>query len=688
MNIIKYKKDFLLELKHYQIVMFDTNGLLIDSCDSIFPLQYLRNKNVYEIFFFLDGMQDIFNDLQTPLLLPLMRPNIIDFEDKIFNFTFKKEDFNAIENANKKENKKPLNKSQNVVWIIEDITETSSRQQEIQQESRVAQISKEFLEIKNFNISLENQLLELQNTELERAKAFKNHFFSQVSHELRTPIQGVVGLSEILLKNTPIPTQVEYLKALVSSAKHLEIILNDILDYSKLEAGKMTLEEVNFNLSDTLQNIKLSLLNTLQTKNINFEVHISPQIPAYLLGDSTRITQILYNLISNAIKFTQKGSIKVSIELLYYEKPTQKNHILIGISDTGIGIDEKKLATLFMPYTQAENETFRLFGGTGLGLSIVKELIQLQNGSIEVESVLGKGTTFWLTLPLKNATFLSEEVKAINHLAGKTVLVADDSPVSVLYLKKILTDAGCNVDTVSTGQQIIDIIVQNFSENLLENISGNFSKKNYDILITDLQMPEKTGLQAIEYIRNIAKINKNTLPIVVLSGSYMIDNVIDNANNTLESMEDWQEKYINAFLQKPLSNTKLIETLTNILHKATENVPLKWINLQNLQNITAGDDVFLAEMLASCLENAQIELSQMSVLSENKNWSDLKKITHKIRPTAVMLGNQQFLELILRIETIIKQKNNYEKIPMIMDNIHEIFENIATEIKKIQQNLI
>ncbi len=649
--------------------MFDTNGFLIDSCDSIFPLQYLKNQNIYETFFFLDGMQDIFNDLQAPLILPLMRPNIVDFEDRIFNFTFKKEDVNYIDDANNTGNNKTLNKSLNIIWIIEDITETSSRQQEIQQESRVAQISKEFLEIKNFNISLENKLLELKNTELERAKAFKNHFFSQVSHELRTPIQGVVGLSEILLKNTPIPTQVEYLKALVSSAKHLEIILNDILDYSKLEAGKMTLENVNFNLSETLQNIKLSLLNVLQTKKLNFEVHISPQIPAYVSGDSTRITQILYNLISNAIKFTEKGSIKVSIELLYYEKATQKNHILIGIADTGIGISENKLPTLFTPYTQAENETFRLFGGTGLGLSIVKELIELQNGSIEVESVLEKGTTFWLTLPLKNATFLSEEVKTINPLAGKTVLVADDSPVSVLYLKKILLDAGCNVDTVSTGQQIIDAIAQNTTKNT--------EKIKYDILITDLQMPEKTGLQAIEYIRNTAQINKNTLPIVVLSGSYVIDNEV------LENKEDWQEKYINAFLQKPVSNTKLIETLTNILHKDIENMPLKWVNLQNLQNITAGDDVFLAEMLFSCLENAQIELSQMSLLSENKNWSDLKKLTHKIRPTAIMFGNQQFIELILRIETIIKQKSNYEKVPMIMDNLHEIFENIATEIKKI-----
>ena len=667
MNIIKYKKDFLLELTHYQIVMFDINGNLIDSCDSIFPLQHLKNKNIYDIFFFLDGMQDIFSDLKTPLLLPLMRPNIKNFEDKIFNFTFKKAAFNPIDNQNIAENDSPLS----IVWIIEDITETSSRQQEIQQESRVAQIGKEFLEIKNFNISLENKLLELQNTELERAKAFKNHFFSQVSHELRTPIQGVVGLSEILLKNTPIPTQVEYLKALVSSAKHLETILNDILDYSKLEAGKMTLEEINFNLSDTLQNIKLSLLNTLQNKNLNFEVHISPQIPAYLLGDSTRITQILYNLISNAIKFTQKGGIKVSIELLYYEKPTEKNHILIGISDTGIGINEEKLSTLFTPYTQAENETFRLFGGTGLGLSIVKELIQLQNGSIEVESVQGKGTTFWLTLPLKNATFLSEEIKATNHLAGKRVLVADDSPVNVLYLKKILTDAGCSVDTVSTGQQIIDVITQNSAE------------KSYDILITDLQMPEKTGVEAIEYLRNNAKISKNILPIVVLSGSYMVD----NEDNTFENIKNWQEKYINAFAQKPITEAKLIKILTDIVHKDTEKVPLKWLNLQNLQNITAGDDVFLAEMLASCLENAQIELTQMSVFSENKNWVDLKKITHKIRPTAVMLGNQQFIELILKIETIIKQKNYYEKIPMILEHLHEIFEKIAGEIKTIIRDM-
>ena len=674
MNIIKYKKDFLLELTHYQIVMFEKNGLLMDSCDSVFPLTHLKNQNVYEIFFFLDGMQGIFNDLQKPLLLPLMRPNIVGCEDKIFNFTFKQEEFNPIENRN--------NRPLGIVWIIEDITETSLRQQEIQQESRVAQIGKEFLEIKNFNISLENQLLELQNTELERAKAFKNHFFSQVSHELRTPIQGVVGLSEILLKNTPIPTQVEYLKALMSSAKHLEIILNDILDYSKLEAGKMTLEEVDFNLSDTLQNIKLSLLNTIQAKNLNFEVHISPQIPAYVMGDSTRITQILYNLISNSLKFTQIGSIKVSIELLYYEKATQRNHILIGISDTGIGIKEGKLQTLFTPYTQTENETFRLFGGTGLGLSIVKELIELQNGTIEVESVLGKGTTFWLTLPLKNATFLSEEKKFINHLAGKTVLVADDSPVNLLYLKKILTDVGCNVDTVNTGQQIIDVITESFLENSsedFEDLSENLSKKKYDILITDLQMPEKTGLQAIEYIRNNAKISKNTLPIVVLSGSY----TISDENDSIENLEIWQEKYINAFLQKPVTNTKLIETLTAILHKDTGKTPLKWLNLQNLQNITAGDDIFLAEMLASCLENAQIELSQMSVFNKNKNWSELKKLTHKIRPTAVMLGNQQFIEMILRIETIIKQKNNYEKIPVILENLNEIFENIATEIKVI-----
>ncbi len=664
MNIIRYKRDFLLELTHYQIVMFDKNGSLIDSCDSVFPLQHLKNQNIYEIFFFLDGMQDILNNLQKPLLLPLMRPNIKDFEDKIFNFTFKKEVFDPIANRNSTP-ETPLN----VVWIIEDITETSLRQQEIQQESRVAQIDKEFLEIRNFNISLENKLLELQNTELERAKAFKNHFFSQVSHELRTPIQGVVGLSEILLKNNPIPTQVEYLKALMSSAKHLEVILNDILDYSKLEAGKMTLEEVNFNLSETLQNIKLSLLNTIQSKNLNFEVQISPQIPAYVQGDSTRITQILYNLISNAIKFTQKGSVRVSIELLYYEKATQKNHILIGISDTGIGINEAKLATLFTPYMQAENETFRLFGGTGLGLSIVKELITLQNGSIEVESVQEKGTTFWITLPLKNATFLSEEIKNINHLAGKRVLVADDSPVNVLYLKKILTDAGCKVDTVGTGQQIIDIF-----DNNQDKI---FFGKSYDILVTDLQMPEKTGVQAIEYIRNIAQISKEILPIIVLSGSY----IIDNEDNKIINIEDWQEKNINAFLQKPVTSEKLTKILSDIFHITTEKVPLKWINLQNLQNITAGDEVFLKEMLASCLENAQIELAQMGVFSQNKDWVELKKVTHKIHPTAIMLGNQQFVNLILNIETIIKEKNNYEKIPLIMENLLEIFENIAKEIQ-------
>lgn len=664
MNIIRYKRDFLLELTHYQIVMFDKNGSLIDSCDSVFPLQHLKNQNIYEIFFFLDGMQDILNNLQKPLLLPLMRPNIKDFEDKIFNFTFKKEVFDPIANRNSTP-ETPLN----VVWIIEDITETSLRQQEIQQESRVAQIDKEFLEIRNFNISLENKLLELQNTELERAKAFKNHFFSQVSHELRTPIQGVVGLSEILLKNNPIPTQVEYLKALMSSAKHLEVILNDILDYSKLEAGKMTLEEVNFNLSETLQNIKLSLLNTIQSKNLNFEVQISPQIPAYVQGDSTRITQILYNLISNAIKFTQKGSVRVSIELLYYEKATQKNHILIGISDTGIGINEAKLATLFTPYMQAENETFRLFGGTGLGLSIVKELITLQNGSIEVESVQEKGTTFWITLPLKNATFLSEEIKNINHLAGKRVLVADDSPVNVLYLKKILTDAGCKVDTVGTGQQIIDIF-----DNNQDKI---FFGKSYDILVTDLQMPEKTGVQAIEYIRNIAQISKEILPIIVLSGSY----IIDNEDNKIINIEDWQEKNINAFLQKPVTSEKLTKILSDIFHITTEKVPLKWINLQNLQNITAGDEVFLKEMLASCLENAQIELAQMGVFSQNKDWVELKKVTHKIHPTAIMLGNQQFVNLILNIETIIKEKNNYEKIPLIMEDLLEIFENIAKEIQ-------
>ena len=670
MNIIKYKKDFLLELTHYQIIMFDTNGILLDSCDTVFPLQHLKSQNIYEIFFFLDGMQDIFNELEAPLLLPLMRPNIKNIEDKIFNFTFKKAAFNPIDSKNHNEDNKN-NSLLNIVWIIEDITETSSRQQEIQQESRVAQIDKEFLEIKNFNISLENKLLELQNTELERAKAFKNHFFSQVSHELRTPIQGVVGLSEILLKNTPVPTQVEYLKALMSSAKHLEIILNDILDYSKLEAGKMTLEEVNFNLSETLQNIKLSLLNTLQSKNLNFEVHISPQIPTYVLGDSTRITQVLYNLISNAIKFTQKGSIKVSIELLYYEKATQKNHILIGISDTGIGINEDKIASLFTPYKQAENETFRLFGGTGLGLSIVKELIELQNGTIEVESLMGKGTTFWLTLPLKNATFLSETKKNINHLAGKSVLVADDTPVNILYIKKILLDAGCVVDTVNTGQEIIDIIA--------ERMSQNSGQKNYDILITDLQMPEKTGLEAIEYLRNKAKITKEMLPIVVLSGSMVVD--------AIESTKNWQEKNINAFLQKPVTNAKLIETLTNILHKDTETIPLKWVNLQNLQNITAGDNVFLAEMLNSCLENAQIELNQMTDFGTAKNWVELKKIGHKIRPTAVMLGNQSFVELILRVETIIKQKTNYDKIPVLLENMHEIFENIAKEIKIIIRDM-
>jgi len=344
----------------------------------------------------------------------------------------------------------------------------------------------------------------------EQAVIAKQHFLSNMSHEIRTPMNAVIGMTHLLQQEEPRADQADKLNILKFSAQNLLMLINDILDYSKIEEGKIVWEESNFNIREVLSNLVYSFADKAQEKKIEFIAEADKKIPNVLVGDSARLSQILYNLIGNALKFTEKGHIKVGCELL--KKKNENLSIKFSVEDTGIGIPKNKIEMIFGRFNQAYADTNRKFGGTGLGLAITKKLLELQNGELQVQSAIGKGSTFYFVLDFKVAPQQlspnTKQSKAVvapiqKSLKGVRLLLVEDNHVNRMVATKFLNKWDIEPDSVENGAEAVKLL----------------KKQKYDIVLMDLQMPKMDGYEATLKIR---KFNSD-VPIIALTASAMMD---------------------------------------------------------------------------------------------------------------------------------------------------------------------
>jgi hypothetical protein len=537
-------------------------------------------------------------------------------------------------------------------------------------------------------IKMEKELRLTKQLTEEVARA-KESFLAHMSHEIRTPMNGILGIASLLRKTQLDSQQRNYLQLIQESANNLVVIVNDILDLEKIVAGKLQLEVIPFKIVDKIATIIQSFIYRAEEKELG--LIYQNFIPADLVvkGDPYRLSQVLNNILSNALKFTESGHITISSGI--NEESEDEVVVEITVSDTGIGIEQDRLRTVFEPFVQADATISRKYGGTGLGLAICKNMIEMQHGELSVESEPGKGSAFTIRIPY----YLSIEAMQENEigqeidyksLGHRKVLVAEDVELNQFLARHILESWDFEVVIANNGREALEAL----------------GEASFDCILMDVQMPEMDGMEATHHIRSMPDPVKANIPIIAL---------------TANALKGDSEKYLAAgmtdYLAKPFDEERLFRVISRNLASAdvpvsapassgspsngaapvTSKIDIPLINtttmstdsrlydLTMVQSVSGGDEGFIKKMVALFIETVPQNVEDLKKAMQEENWEQVGKTAHKLKSTIDSMGIKSIRQEIREVEANAKQLESLQTIPLLVATIDTVIKECIGQLQ-------
>lgn len=506
----------------------------------------------------------------------------------------------------------------------------------------------------NYRIRLES--LNVQNQELLRSKTM---LMATVTHDLQTPLGSIIGFSDLLENSGMSGKQKQYLGNIKESADYILKLVNDLMDFSKLENNRISIEHINFNIKTLVENTCKTLEHAAENKDIELSWYIDDELDNNFISDPYRIKQVLTNLISNAIKFTHKGTVEVTAEI-------KENTISISVLDTGIGIAKNSREDVFKEFTQAHSGIEKKFGGTGLGLTISQRMLELLGGSIELESEEGKGSIFTIKIPCvrgEKSDKPKQNNKAISYpaLKGKKILVVDDDNTQLSLLKEILTNYGCTVITEINSASVPAVL----------------EEENFDLILSDIQMPVMDGFELLKAIKSL----KPNIPVIALSGRKDLN------------ITDFTDKGFTAYHPKPVYTEELLITISNVFgdskiyHPAQKEIKESTqngiYNLRSLSQFTYDDPKSLKMILETFILSARDNCKTLHEAAQKNEEQKIIETAHKMIPMLKQLEANHIVDILDTLEDRI-YSGDFEKIKsqvtIVCSQMDELVSSLKQEI--------
>lgn len=547
-----------------------------------------------------------------------------------------------------------------VVIVARDVTEQKRIEKEIIEARVLAELATGIAE------EAKNKAENATRIAEDAVKA-KQQFLSNMSHEIRTPMNAIIGFTKVVLKTDLSSKQREYLTAIKLSGDALIVLINDILDLAKVDAGKMTFEKTPFKMAKSISAMIHLFEAKIHEKNLELVREYDSRIPTVLVGDPVRLHQIILNLISNAVKFTTQGKITVSVRLLSEDE--EQVNIEFAVADTGIGIPANKLNTIFENFQQATSGTSRLYGGTGLGLAIVKQLVEPQGGVIQVTSKTDVGSTFSFTLSFQKTKKEAETdfgfAEIDSQVKNIRVLVVEDIALNQLLMKTLLDDFGFERDIATNGRIAIE----------------KLEKESYDIILMDLQMPEMNGFDATEHIRTVMK---STIPIIALTADVT---TVDLAKCKAVGMNDYIAKPVDerilyskiiSLVKKPMP-TKDMDPEVSITEPGDK---VRCIDLAYLSHRTKSNPDLMMEMISLYLVQTPPLVNTMKQSFRDKDWDGLYAAVHKLIPSFSIMGMRvDYENMAKKLQDHASAQQKSADVPELVLQLEDICLQACTELE-------